>query len=158
MSQQKPFTVQALSHGAVTDLRGLMHVFADAFRDTKTYQSAPPPDAYLASLLAKPDFIAIVARDGEQIVGGLTAYVLQKPEQERSEIYIYDLAVAETHRRRGIARSLVAELQSVAAVCDAWVIYVQADLEDTPAINLYTSLGTREDVLHFDIDVPKADD
>jgi hypothetical protein len=31
---------------------------------------------------------------------------------------------------------------------------VQADHGDDPAIALYTGLGTREDVLHFDIAVP----
>jgi aminoglycoside 3-N-acetyltransferase I len=34
------------------------------------------------------------------------------------------------------------------------VIYVQADHGDDPAIELYTKLGVREDVLHFDIPVP----
>jgi aminoglycoside 3-N-acetyltransferase I len=33
------------------------------------------------------------------------------------------------------------------------VIFVQADLVDAPAIALYTKLGIREDVLHFDIAV-----
>jgi aminoglycoside 3-N-acetyltransferase I len=31
---------------------------------------------------------------------------------------------------------------------------VQADLGDAPAIALYTKMGRREDVLHFDIAVP----
>jgi aminoglycoside 3-N-acetyltransferase I len=31
--------------------------------------------------------------------------------------------------------------------------YVQADQGDNPAIALYTKLGVREDVLHFDIPV-----
>ena len=35
----------------------------------------------------------------------------------------------------------------------AWVIYVQADYVDEPAVQLYTQLGEREDVLHFDIPV-----
>ncbi|GAB4198636.1 MAG: hypothetical protein Tsb002_33740 [Wenzhouxiangellaceae bacterium] len=33
----------------------------------------------------------------------------------------------------------------------AWVIFVQADLGDEPAINLYRKLGVQESVLHFDI-------
>ena len=33
----------------------------------------------------------------------------------------------------------------------AYTIFVQADYGDEPAIALYTALGTREDVLHFDI-------
>jgi ribosomal protein S18 acetylase RimI-like enzyme len=34
---------------------------------------------------------------------------LRKFEQERSEIYIYDLAVAAAHRRRGLPPTLAAE-------------------------------------------------
>jgi hypothetical protein len=32
-------------------------------------------------------------------------------------------------------------------------MFVQADVGDEPAIQLYTSLGRREEVLHFDISV-----
>ena len=46
-----------------------------------------------------------------------------------------------------------AALQGVAATRGAWVIFVQADTVDPPAIALYESLGTREDVHHFDIPV-----
>lgn len=35
----------------------------------------------------------------------------------------------------------------------AWVIFVQADYEDPPAVKLYEYLGTKEEVLHFDIKV-----
>ncbi len=83
----------------------------------------------------------------------MTAYELQKFEQERSEIYIYDLAVAESHRRRGVATALIGALKRIAAERGAYVIFVQADLGDEPAIALYTKLGVREDVLHFDIEV-----
>jgi aminoglycoside 3-N-acetyltransferase I len=85
------------------------------------------------------------------VVGGLAAYELKKFEQERSEIYIYDLAVREEHRRQGIATALIAELRAIARRRGAYVIYVQADYIDPPAIALYTKLGTREDVLHCDI-------
>lgn len=136
-------------------LKGLMHVFADAFEDDATYRSAPPSDAYLAGLLAKPHFIAVVACERAAIVGGLTAYILDKPEQDRREVYIYDLAVAESHRRRGIATELIETLRRTAAEHDAFVIYVQADLADAPAIALYDTLGSRALALHFDIDVPQ---
>ena len=63
----------------------------------------------------------------------------------------YDLAVAEAFRRQGVATALIAELQGIAAAFNAWVIYVQADYGDEQAIALYEKLGTREDVMHFDI-------
>jgi aminoglycoside 3-N-acetyltransferase I len=38
-----------------------------------------------------------------------------------------------------------------AAQRGVYVIFVQADYGDDPAVALYTKLGTREDVMHFDI-------
>jgi aminoglycoside 3-N-acetyltransferase I len=134
-------------------LKKLLRVFGEAFEDIPTYQNAVPTDAYLQSLLSKPQFIVLVALNGDEVVGGLAAYVLEKFEQERSEIYIYDLAVAESHRRKGIATHLINELKAIAGEHKAWVIFVQADQGDTPAIRLYESLGTKEDVHHFDIPV-----
>jgi aminoglycoside 3-N-acetyltransferase I len=87
------------------------------------------------------------------VVGGLAAYVLEKFERERSEVYIYDLAVAVPHRRRGVATQLIISLERIAKQKGAYVMFVQADSGDEPAIRLYESLGTREDVHHFDIKV-----
>lgn len=36
-----------------------------------------------------------------------------------------------------------------------YVIFVQADIEDAPAIALYDKLGSKETVHHFDFDVPR---
>jgi ribosomal protein S18 acetylase RimI-like enzyme len=149
-------TCRTLSPDDLPLFRQLIEVFADAFEDRETYLAEPPDDAYLRGLLESATFIVVVALEGETVVGGLAAYELRKFERARSEIYIYDLAVAETHRRRGIATATIAELQRVAATRGAWVIFVQADTVDPPAIALYESLGTREDVHHFDIPVPPA--
>lgn len=86
---------------------------------------------------------------------GIAAYEIHKFEQQRSEIYIYDLAVAAAHRRQGVATALIQELRAVAAARGAYVIFVQADAGDAPAIALYGTLGRREDVLHFDIEVAR---
>ena len=135
----------------VGTLRELLSVFAAAFEDVNSYMSAQPSDEYLSSLLEPGDFIPLVAIADGKVIGGLAAYVLWKFEQERSEIYIYDLAVEEKYRRRGVATGLINKLREIAREIGAWVIYVQADHGDDPAIRLYESLGTREDVLHFDI-------
>ena len=87
------------------------------------------------------------------MIGGLAAYELVKFEMERSEFYIYDLAVREDRRREGIATALIDELKSIAVAAGAWVIFVQADYGDDPAIALYSKLGRREDVMHYDIDL-----
>ena len=147
------FTIRVLGPDDVALMVGMSTMFGQAFGEPDTYGGARPSAAYLHRLLGSDSFIALAALQGGEVVGGLAAYELRKFEQERSEIYIYDLAVAASHRRQGIATALILQLKKVAAARGAYVIYVQADLEDLPAIELYTKLGTREDVLHFDIAV-----
>ena len=138
--------------GDDVDLVGRLNaLFARAFEDADSYSSGKPSGGYVRRILGRDTVIALVAVEGDEVIGGLVAYVLDKLEQERSEIYIYDLAVAEEHRRRGVATALIARVQAIAAEIGAWVIYVQADYGDGPAIALYDKLGRREDVMHFDI-------
>lgn len=147
------YICKQLSANDLSIMYGLLAMFGEAFGERDTYQGAVPSDAYLTMLLGKPHFIALAALDGDAVVGGLAAYQLEKFERARSEIYIYDLAVAEAYRRKGVATALIRALQRIAKERGAYVIYVQADIVDGPAIALYESLGTREDVHHFDIPV-----
>lgn len=151
MQDQPAFQIQVLTSADIGAMRGMLAMFGDAFEDRDTYTKAQPDDAYLRELLSSRDFIAIAARSGASVVGGLAAYVLPKFEQARKEIYIYDLAVASPCRRQGVATAMIERLQAIAVARGAYVIYVQADHGDDPAIALYTKLGVREDVLHFDI-------
>ena len=137
-------------------LKSLLAVFGEAFGEPDTYQGRVPTDAYLGALLGKPHFIALAALRGDEVVGGLAAYELEKFEQARSEIYIYDLAVREADRRKGVATGLIRALGQIAKERGAYVMFVQADRGDAPAIRLYESLGTREDVYHFDIAPPDS--
>lgn len=134
-------------------MEAILDVFGEAFDEVETYSRARPGPGYLRRLLGSEYFIALAASKGDEVVGALAAYELQKFEQERSEIYIYDLAVSAEHRRKGIATALILALKEIAAARGAYVVFVQADPGDDPAIALYTKLGTREDVLHFDIAV-----
>lgn len=147
-----PYSYKQLTPKDVPLFKELNRVFGNAFGDS-AYRDAVPSDAYLEGLLRKSHVIALVAEAGDAVVGGLVAYVLEKFERERSEVYIYDLAVDERHRRQGIATALIQSLRAIGKKHGAYVVFVQADHGDEPAIRLYESLGTREDVFHFDITV-----
>lgn len=144
-----------LNENNVALLQAINAMFCEVFDDEVNYSSNKPSSSYLQGLLGTTNFIALGAVDGEKVVGALAAYELKKFEQERSEIYIYDLAVISTFRRKGVATALIQKLKAVGAARGAHVIYVQADkdAEDQPAIELYSKLGTIEDVFHFDIAV-----
>ncbi|MES9924529.1 MAG: hypothetical protein ABW152_10570 [Candidatus Thiodiazotropha endolucinida] len=45
-------------------------------------------------------FISVVAHLNNNVVGVVAAYELKIFEQKRSEVYFYDLAVADKHRRK----------------------------------------------------------
>lgn len=149
-------------HQLTSDDTNLMEsvsaMFGEAFGDMSNYTGRRPSADYLRRLLGGDSFIALAALKDGMVVGGIAAYELQKFEKERSEIYIYDLAVLADHRREGIATELIASLKRIALQRGAYVILVQSDkgIEDEPAIALYTKLGMREDVLHFDISVDEA--
>ena len=138
-------------------MQELLDCFGEAFGEPDTYGSHRPDEEYWQELLGGDTFVALVAlNDDEKLLGGLTAYELKKPEQPRSELYIYDLAVTKSYRRQGVATALIQRLRQLAAERGAWVAFVQADYTDEPALKLYTKLGAREEVLHFDLPIIRS--
>jgi len=142
--------IERLGPTNITEMQEANRLFAEVF-GKEAYHGPPPSDDHLRRLLKDEKFVPLVATIDGEMVGAMAAYELVKFEAERSEFYIYDLAIREEHRRRGVATGLIKELKSIAGERGGWVIFVQADPPDEPAVALYDKLGTREEVLHFDI-------
>src|SRR5262245_9600467 len=106
-SHSAPLSIHVLGPRDLATFRGVLTLFGREFDDENTYCGQQPNDTYLHQLLESHTFIAIAALDGTTVIGGLAAYVLPKFEQARSECYIYDLAVAASHRRRGVATAMI---------------------------------------------------
>jgi aminoglycoside 3-N-acetyltransferase I len=149
------FTTKRLDASGLAAMKASLRLFAEVFDDHESYQSKVPSDAYLLSLLADETFFAVAAFDAAgTIIGALAAYKLRKFEQERSEIYIYDLAVDANHRRKGVATALIKTLGEDARKRGAYVMFVQADIgeEDKAANALYRKLASEMIVAnHYDI-------
>ena len=131
----------------------VLDCFSDVFDEQATYKSKRPSRVYLNRLLDSEEFVCLAALEDEHVVGALTAYELKKYEMQRSEMYIYDLAVRKAYRRQGVATGLIEMLKPIAKAKGAWVIFVQADYGDEPAIALYSKMGIKENALHFDISI-----
>lgn len=156
MTQDKiptPVTIRKLGAQDLALMDSMLTLFGEAFAEPETYGSARPSKGYFETLLNNELFVALVAIKGDDVVGGLVAYEWPKFEQERSEFYVYDLGVSARHRRQGIATALIDALRPIAAARSAHVIFVQAERGDEPAIALYSKLGTREDVVSFNIEI-----
>jgi aminoglycoside 3-N-acetyltransferase I len=149
------FTTKRLDAADLAAMKALLRLFGEVFDDLDTYQGAVPGDAYLLGLLRDETFFAVAAHDEHgATIGALAAYELKKFEQERSEIYIYDLAVDANHRRKGVATALIRALGEAARRRGAYVMFVQADIgeEDEAANALYRKLASEMIVAnHYDI-------
>lgn len=135
--------------------RAMNALFSEVFGEPENYAARPPADDYAAGWLANPNNIAILAESDGNSIGALAGYVLPKFEQARCEVFIYDLAVLESHRRMGGATAMIREVRRIAREYGAWTVFVQADTipEDEPARALYRKLSHSEiTALHFDIE------
>lgn len=105
-------------------------------------------------LLARPEFVCIAAFDRDEIVGGITGYELRMYDRPGSAMYLYDLAVTEKNRRRGIGSGLVREMQAYCRRTGIRELFVQADSSDEHALAFYDSLGGKpSDAVQFTFDL-----
>ena len=94
--------------------------------------SDPWSENSVASELKNPLSYWLVALDGEVVVGYVGSQtVLQEAD-------MMNIAVADSHRRQGIARLLVEEL---IRQLDAYQLTLEVRASNAPAIALYASLG-----------------
>jgi aminoglycoside 3-N-acetyltransferase I len=119
--------------------RALFALMAEVFDEPREALS----DRYLDRLLAREDFWAVAAFDGDQIIGGVTAHSLPMTNTEAVEVFIYDLAVRHDHQRQGVGRHLVTELRNSAAASGIANVFVAADNDDLHALDFYRTLGGR---------------
>jgi aminoglycoside 3-N-acetyltransferase I len=116
----------------------LIHLFRDVLETDRITKAQPE---HLQRLLARPDFVVFVARFANQVVGGLTAYVLPQYHTERPVVYLYDIAVGVPHQGQGIGTELLTQLMQYGRSLGVEELFVQADQEDTQAIHFYRAKG-----------------
>ena len=108
----------------------------------------------LKKLLVNPEFYAVAVIKNDIIIGGLTAYQLQRYYNDKSELYIYDIAVKTELHNQGIGKELIRYLKGYAAKNGIETIFVEAHSEDEQAVKFYEStFGKSEKVDHFNYEI-----
>lgn len=110
-----------------------------------------PQESHLRELLNKDDFEVWVALKSNTVVGGLTTYLFKQYYSEKPIAYIYDLAVAEDHRRKGIGKNLIETVKKCYAMSGFEDIFVQAETVDKNALEFYrsTNPSREEKMIYF---------
>lgn len=140
--------IQLLDTEDIGDFIKLILVFEEVF---EMQNFILPDKTYLQNLLIQPNFKTWVAKVENQILGGLTVYILKQYYSQRPLAYIYDLAVKTKFQRKGIASKLIETVKKYCKEQNFEEVFVQADRIDDYALQFYRSTGIteEEDVIHF---------
>lgn len=141
-------TIKKLSVAEIALFEELITLFEEVF---KMEDFSIPDREHLNKLLADDAFDAFVALEGDNIIGGLTAYTLKQYYSVKPLAYIYDLAVLPQHQRKGVGRELVQHTKTYYQQQGYEEVFVQADKVDQYALDFYrqTRPTEEEDVSHF---------
>ena len=143
-------SIRRLRSGNQQELEELLRLYIAVFGD----RTLPTNTDYLAGLLQRDNTFFVAAFLGDELVGGLTAYLLPSIYGNYNELYIYDLAILTQHQRNGIGSKLLSFVKTYAFSVNAMEIFVQADTVDTEARNFYKKNGgVEEDVRHYNFTV-----
>lgn len=93
----------------------------------------------LGWFLAAPGHVMFVAVEADQVVGQIRGMVHLQPDRA-SDLYIDNLGVAPSHKRRGIATMLIAALIAWAKAQGCISVWLATETDNDEAIGLYGKL------------------
>jgi GNAT superfamily N-acetyltransferase len=101
-----------------------------------------------------------VAVDDGLVVGFVSAVHYAHPDKRYPEMWINEVQVAPTHRRKGIARALLDQILHRARELQCTEAWVLADRGNVPATRLYSAAGgtgTPDGALMFTFDLGETE-
>ncbi len=143
----KTVSVAKLARGELSDFKRLIEIFAEVFEAEESISS----DEQLSILLANPDFLVFVVKDGQRVLGGLTAYVLHGYFGTKPVAYIYDVGVSPEWQGQGMGKLLIAEIANYCKDSGFDGVYVEAENDDIDAVSFYrkTKYSSEMNVVQF---------
>ena len=97
----------------------------------------------LKAFLGNPANYLLVAEVGGEVGGFLIAYRLERADREASQMFVYEVGVAETCQDQGLATALVNEITALARAEGMFEAFVLTSRGNEPARRLYTRTGGR---------------
>jgi ribosomal protein S18 acetylase RimI-like enzyme len=101
----------------------------------------PPDPSAVRAYLEDYRNIFLLAYEGETAVGFLRGTELRQLKTERKQMFLYEIAVDATFRRRGIGRELVRFLLRDCRIRGYEEVFVFTDPANQAAVELYRTTG-----------------
>ena len=102
---------------------------------------SPPRLATAERFLATPGHHLMMAFEDDVAAGFVSGVELTYPDKG-TEMFLYELAVDEAFRRRGIGKALVEELLGIARAHACYDLWVLTDHDNDAALATYRTSGT----------------
>lgn len=110
----------------------------------ETLFDGPARPEWTARFLAEAGHHLLVAYQGAEPAGFVTGVEMTHPDKG-TEMFLYELGVAEGHRRCGIGRALVTGLAAVARERGCYGMWVLTDRDNPAGLATYRSTGADTD-------------
>jgi aminoglycoside 3-N-acetyltransferase I len=141
------FQLKKLEKSDVLLFQKLIALFREVF-EMEAYQDKEI--IRLTNLLENSDFVVFCILSKNEVIGGITAYLLPSYYVTGTELFIYDLAIKKEYQRMGLGKKLLDFLKAFCKENSIGVLFVQANEEDREAIRFYQNTGGQaEKVIHF---------
>lgn len=125
--------IKPLNPTEVLAFRNLVEIFSLVFENQETISN----NHHLGKLLSNPNFRVFVIRQNNQVIGGLTLYILDRYYGTKPVAYIYDIAVSPAFQGKGLGKALLAEVCRYCKENGFQDAFVEAESDDTDAVNFY---------------------
>lgn len=145
--------IKKLNSGSLANFKSLIEIFKDVFENDEPIAN----DEQLGKLLTNPDFFVFVVLLNNEVVGGLTIYVLHRYYDTKPIAYIYDVGISPDFQGQGLGKALIAEVCNFCKQNDFEDAYVEAESDDIDAVNFYrkTKFNSEMNAIHFTYDLTK---
>ena len=96
---------------------------------------------------------ALVAVRGDELVGLAHFYWTPSTWTKHKDLYLEDLFVSPSHRKKGVADAMIEELRAIASAAGAKKLHGQTHKDNLIARQLYGGLGTQSEFLVYEKEI-----
>jgi len=131
---------------------------AKVIRAGPLFDGPARPEA-TSRFLAEPGHHLLIAYEGDEPAGFISGVEVTHPDKG-TEMFLYELAVADAFQRRGIGKALVGALAEIARAIGCYGMFVLTSPSNTAALATYEGAGAEREGEHTMLgwDFTRSDD